>query len=60
MILITNFHDIFKSGDGKPNKDFKKTKTQEDVAKVFNQYISADQQLQVLTSKILFLYHIIL
>lgn len=38
---------IVQNGDSKPNKDFKKTKTIEDVAKVFTEYIENDAQLRV-------------
>ncbi|XP_031566144.1 inositol-trisphosphate 3-kinase B-like isoform X2 [Actinia tenebrosa] len=35
-----------KKGDQKPNKDFKKTKTADDVAKVFTEYIENDPQIR--------------
>ena len=36
-----------KKGDEKPNKDFKKTRTKEDVDKVFTEFIGDDEQIRV-------------
>ena len=36
-----------QKGDQKPNKDFKKTRTKEDVNEVFTEFIGNDEQLRV-------------
>lgn len=36
-----------QKGDQKPNKDFKKTRTKEDVHEVFTEFIGDDEQLRV-------------
>jgi hypothetical protein len=42
---------FLQKGDQKPNKDFKKTKTADDVAEVFTEYIENDAQIRVSTNK---------
>lgn len=48
-LLIGFMLVVFQKGDQKPNKDFKKTKTEDDVAKVFTEYIENDPQIRVST-----------
>ena len=45
--LVSLYSLSLKKGDEKPNKDFKKTRTKEDVDKVFTEFIGDDEQIRV-------------
>ena len=38
---------VLQKGDQKPNKDFKKTRTNDDVNEVFTEFIGNDEQIRV-------------